>query len=322
MSKNLGTGVSRRAFHRRAVALAAGAAAGPIGMRATGAAEKPAPVGKYVDVHVHLTQAWGPRPPLTAAMLLRWMDEHQVAQAVVLPLISPEGWFFPISTDWVLEQTRPHRDRLIPFCDIDPRSNYLRPKEIAALLARYIGAGAKGFGEHKCGTQIDDPRNLTIFRACSELKLPVLLHIDSINNMDEPGLPGLERVLREAPGAVFIGHGPSWWASVSGNLTKSEFAGYPKGPVKPGGAMDRLMEKYDNIYGELSAGSGLNAISRDPDFGREFLVRRADRLLFGTDYLADGMKVPQFEFLDKLDLPAEVRAKIFRDNARRILRIA
>jgi hypothetical protein len=37
------------------------------------------------------------------------MDQHQVAQAVVLPLISPEGWYFPITTDWVLEQTS-HRE--------------------------------------------------------------------------------------------------------------------------------------------------------------------------------------------------------------------
>lgn len=79
------------------------------------------------------------------------------------------------------------------------------------------------------------------------------------------------------------------------------------------------MEKYPNIYGDLSAGSGLNAISRDPDFGREFLIRRADRLLFGTDYLAEGQQVGQFEFLDRLDLPADVQAKIFRDNVRRIL---
>jgi predicted TIM-barrel fold metal-dependent hydrolase len=79
------------------------------------------------------------------------------------------------------------------------------------------------------------------------------------------------------------------------------------------------MDQYGNLYGELSAGSGLNAIQRDPDFGREFLIRRADRLMFGTDYLADGQKVDQFAFLDKLDLPADVQAKIFRENARRVL---
>ena len=278
MPTNHGTRVSRRAFHRGVLSIAAAAAAsGPLQLQARAAEEKPAPPGKYVDVHVHLTQAWVARPQLTLAMLLRWMDERQVAQAVVLPLISPEGWYFPISTDWVLDETRDNRQRLIPFCDIDPRSNYLSAKDIPALLARYLEVGAKGVGEHKCGVTIDDPRNLAIFRACSELKLPVLLHMDSICNIDEPGLPGLERVLREATGAAFIGHAPAWWSSISGGVTKAELGGYPKGPVKPGGAIDRLMETYGNIYGDLSAGSGLGALSRDPDFGREFLIRRACR---------------------------------------------
>ena len=83
--------------------------------------------------------------------------------------------------------------------------------------------------------------------------------------------------------------------------------------------MDRLMEQYPNLYADLSAGSGAGAISRDEEFGREFFVRRADRVMFGTDYLSPGQKVPQFELFDKLKLPAEVEAKVFRANARRLL---
>jgi predicted TIM-barrel fold metal-dependent hydrolase len=79
------------------------------------------------------------------------------------------------------------------------------------------------------------------------------------------------------------------------------------------------MDRFPNLYGDLSAGSGLNAIQRDLKFGREFLIRRTDRLLFGTDYLAEGQKVEQFELFAALDLPADVQAKIFRDNARRLL---
>jgi hypothetical protein len=125
--------------------------------------------------------------------------------------------------------------------------------------------------------------------------------------------------LQAAPGANFIGHATTFWSSISGGATQGEFKGYPKGPVKPGGALDRLMDKYPNLYGDLSAGSGLNAIRRDAKFGREFLIRHADRMLFGTDYLSDGQEVEQFEFLEKLDLPGEVQSKIFRQNARRIL---
>jgi len=322
------SGVSRRGFHRCAVALATGVlAAGVPARRAAAAsadAERNPSSGKYIDMHVHLGQPWSPRGPLPAEEMLRWMDEHEIARAVVLPLISPEAWYYPISTDWVLGETQANRDRLIPFCDVDPRTNYLRGvKAIRDMLKRYVDAGAKGLGEHKCAGPIDSPGNLDVFRAAGELGLPILFHMDTIRNTDQPGLPGLERVLREVPGSNFIGHAPGFWASISGDVTtQGQMGGYPKTPVVPGGALDRLMEKYPNLYGEFSAGSGANSIRRDIEFGREFIIRRQDQLLFGTDYLAPGQNVPQFDLFDQLDLPEDVQARVFRDNARRILKLA
>jgi predicted TIM-barrel fold metal-dependent hydrolase len=118
-----------------------------------------------------------------------------------------------------------------------------------------------------------------------------------------------------------IGHGPGWWASIGGGATAADLAGYPRGDVAAGGAIDALMDKHPNLYGDLSAGSGAGAIKRDARFGREFLLRRQDRLMFGTDFLAPGQDVPQLELFGQIDLPAEAAAKIFRDNARRVLRL-
>jgi predicted TIM-barrel fold metal-dependent hydrolase len=164
---------------------------------------------------------------------------------------------------------------------------------------------------------------MKLYAACAELKLPVIFHLDEQRNMDAPGLPGLEHALKEFPETKFIGHGPGWWASVSGDVTPRELAGYPKSPVAPGGAIDRLMDKYPNIYGDLSANSGLGAITRDPKFGREFLIRRADRLFFATDILEPPVKKPigQLDLYRQIDLPADVQAKIFRENARQMLRL-
>lgn len=327
-SPSTNTGISRRGFHRRAAAVATGVLAAGVYRDHTAAASADAdpkrPSGKYIDMHVHLGQPWSPRGALPAEDMLKWMDEHDVARAVCLPLISPEAWYYPISTDWVLRETESHRDRLIPFCDVDPRTNYLRgTKAILDMLKRYVDAGAKGLGEHKCGGPIDSPGNLEVFRAAGKLELPVLFHMDTIRNTDQPGLPGLERVLREVPGSNFIGHAPGFWASISGDVTTpAQMGGYPKTPVAPGGALDRLMEKYPNLYGEFSAGSGANSIQRDLEFGREFIIRRQDRLMFGTDYLAPGQKVPQFDLFNQLDLPREVQAKLFRDNARRVLKLS
>ena len=288
------------------------------------AADSKFPKGRYFDMHTHLGQTWNSTQVLTAEVLLRWMDAHDIAQAVVLPLINPESSSYPLTPHFVLSETKPYRDRLIPFCSIDPRTSYRGGRKgLVDMLQLYIDAGAKGFGEHKPGIAFDDPRNMEIFGACGEAGLPVLFHLDNQRNTDVPGLPGLEKVLKSNPDTTFIGHGPGWWASISGDATQADLAGYPKGKTVAGGAIDRLMENYTNIYGEFSAGSGANSISRDLEFGREFLIRRQDRIMFGTDFLSPGQAVPQFElFEEKLILPDEVQAKIFRDNARRLLQLS
>src|SRR5262245_880852 len=321
--------VSRRDFCRLVMTASCAAAASVLrppvassGPQATAKSEQAYPPGRYVDVHTHLGQTWNTKEPMTVAHLLGWMDANDVAQAIVLPLVSPESSSYLLTSDFVLTETKPHRDRLIPFCCLDPRTSYSNGHDgLVGMLKRWVDQGAKGFGEHKAGIRFDDPRNMALYAACSELKLPVLFHIDEQRNMDAPGLPGLEKALKEYPQVVFIGHGPGWWASISGDAKQADLGGYPKGPVASGGAIDTLMDKYPNLYGDLSAGSGAGAITRDPKFGREFLIRRADRLMFGTDFLAPGQEVPQLTLYRQLDLPAEVQAKIFRDNARRVLKL-
>jgi predicted TIM-barrel fold metal-dependent hydrolase len=304
-------------------AIAVGAAARRSSPAATGEGPgKALPPGRFVDAHTHIGRTWNHTQELTASKLLEWMDARAVSQAFVLPLASPESSSFLLTTEFVLAETKPHRDRLIPFCAIDPRTSYSGgARGLLDMLKTYAGRGAKGFGEHKPGVRIDDPRSMLLYEACGELGLPVLFHLDGERNMDEPGLPGLERALGAFPRTTFIGHGPGWWASISGDARAADLAGYPKGPVAPGGAIDRLMDRHANIFGELSAGSGAGALERDPKFAREFLVRRADRLLFGTDYLAPGQEVRQFEVLARLGLPPEVEEKVYRGNARRLVGI-
>lgn len=317
--KKLRRHVSRRQFNSQVIGFAAALSAPAVPLSAKDTSTN-YPKGRYVDIHTHLGQTWNTTQPLSAEELLRWMDANDIAQSAVLPLVSPEASSYLSPTEFVLAQTAGHRDRLIPFCAVDPRTSYTGGlKGLVDMLKKYVDAGARGFGEHKPGVRIDDPRNLTIFEACAELRLPVLFHLDQLRNVDEPALPGLERVLQRCPQTTLIGHGPGWWASISGGVTAADLGGYPRGPIVPHGAIDRLMDKYPNLYGDLSAGSGAGAIQRDATFGREFLIRRADRLLFGTDFLSPGQEVPQLELFGQIDLPAEAQAKIFRENARRLL---
>jgi predicted TIM-barrel fold metal-dependent hydrolase len=314
----IGTGpIHRRSFLRGSLALAASAAVGR-----TTSASATAAGGPYIDVHTHLGRTWNGDEPLTAEGLVRWMDSHNVARAVVLPLVSPESSSYLNLTEQALAGAKQFPDRLIPFCCIDPRTSYRSGHAgLVAMLKEYVDQGARGLGEHKTGLPVDHPLSMKLYEACDDLNLPVLFHCDNLRNTDEAGLPGLDRVLSQFPNVNFFGHGPGFWASISGDLKSGELGKYPRGKVAPGGALDRLFDAHENLWGDLSAGSGANAISRDLDFGRRFLIRRADRLMFGTDYLKPGQNVPQFDLFSHLDLPADARAKIERENAARLLKI-
>lgn len=284
-------------------------------------ASQAAPKVRYVDVHTHIGTYTNNNKALSVPELLSWMDEHNIEKAFVLPLVSPESTTYLQTPEVALEATKAHRDRLIPFCALDPRAIIVGGQQgLNDIVKRYVDQGAKGFGEHKVGLDFDDPLMLRVYEAVQAAGIPILFHMDNIRGKDLPGLPRLEAALKTFPKLNFIGHGPGFWASIAGELKQEDLGGYPKGKVPPGGALDRLLENYPNLFCDLSAGSGSNAISRDLEFGREFLIRRQDRILFGTDYLQPGQAVPQFELFEKqLNLPEVVFRKIARENALRLV---
>ncbi len=278
---------------------------------------------KYIDIHTHIGTTWNGNKELTADGLLKWMDEHDIERSILLPLTSPESSSFLLLTEPALKAAKAHPDRLTAFCSIDPRTSVRGGiKGLKSVVQSYVDKGAKGFGEHKVGLNFDDPLMMRVYEVCEDIGIPLLFHMDSLRGKDKPGLPRLENALRSFPKLNFLGHGPGWWASISGDVkTQKDLHSYRKTPVTEGGAIDKLMTKYKNIYGDLSAGSGANSISRDMKFGRAFMIRRQDRLLFGTDYLQPGQGVPQFEVFEKLDLPQKVQDKIFKQNAVKMLKL-
>ncbi len=270
----------------------------------------------WIDVHTHLVPyraASGYSRGITAAELIAAMDEWGIERAAVLPLESPECDSEYALTAQTFELCEQHPDRLAPFVGVDPRSQRAVEK-----VRHYAARGARGFGEHKCGLAIDDARSMRLYEVCGELGLPVLFHMDPDLNWDEAGLPGLERVLKTFPQTTFIAHGPAWWSAVSADDDRK--GGYPKGPVKPGGAADRMLSERPNLYADISAGSGYNALTRDPDFTEGFLERHWRKLLLGTDYFLAGQAIPQIEWLRNHPMPEEWRKAIGGLNARKVLR--
>jgi len=75
------------------------------------------------------------------------------------------------------------------------------------------------------------------------------------------------------------------------------------------------------LYGDLSS-SGAHALLRDQEFGGKFLRRRADRLLFGTDFYDLTQKdFPQFDLFRTFDVGEEIRQKVAQENAEALLKL-
>lgn len=272
-----------------------------------------------IDTHTHLGRLRHDDPGLTAEALIRRMDAALIDRAVVLAVENPEELDYYVPTASVLQWCAAHSDRLIPFCACDPRHRYPGRFDPYPVLAEHVAAGCRGFGENLCGLPIDDPMQRRVYDACARLGLPVLLHIDHHINRDEPGLPGLERLLRDYPSITFIGHAQYFWREISAEVDPG--TAYPKGQVVPGGRLEELFDLYPNLMADLSAGSGHNALARDPEFALGFLQRWHHRLLFATDTLAEKQDVPIITFFRELPLPPEVREDIAWRNATRLLRL-
>lgn len=243
-----------------------------------------------IDVHGHIGRIVRDRKEmLDAAELVKKMDEWGIDRCCVHGLSeTPEAEYLESDTEDVIRECSHFPTRLIPFCLIDPRFGLNDPKmDFAYLLEEYVARGCKGMGEMLPKLAMDDPRVINLFRQAGKFNLPITIDLNDRENYyalrDDPGLPKLERTLRLCPDTVIVGHGPTFWAEVSGGATNPDRLGYPKGPVKSGGAVPRLMAKCPNLWADISAGSGYNALSRDPGFGTEFLDRFQDKLMFGTD---------------------------------------
>ena len=185
----------------------------------------------------------------------------------------------------------------------------------------YRDKGCKVCGEVCANLHFLDPRMQNLFKGCEEAGLPLTFHIASNKDwlygiIDEKGLPELEICLQRFPKLNFLGHSQSFWCEIGTYSTWDERTSYPKGPVKEG-RIPQLMRKYPNLYGDLSAGSGNIALSRDLDYAGRFLTEFQDRILFGVDICApDGYVSPLDKTMKELLRTGRITASVYRKVAR------
>ena len=147
-------------------------------------------------------------------------------------------------------------------------------------IERYLKRGGVIIAEQKFGVECDAPAMQKIYELAQAHRVPVLMHWQF--QMYNYGFERFYKMLEKYPRVTFLGHAQTWWANVDKN-NADQTVMYPKGPVTSGGLTDRYLSDYPNMYGDLSAGSGLNALTRDEDFTRDFLTRHQDKLVYGSD---------------------------------------
>jgi predicted TIM-barrel fold metal-dependent hydrolase len=200
----------------------------------------------------------------------------------------------------------------------------------------------------------DDPRLHDVWAAAGELGLPVLIHtadpvafwdpLDGTNERIEelrrhpewsfadPRFPRWERLL-DALEAVVAAHPRTTFVGAHVCSCAEDLA-----------RVDRMLSEHPNLHLDPSARIG--ELGRQPRAARRLICRHPDRVLFGTDvfpptraayelhwrffetddeHFAYGSKDdpwPQGRWrVSALDLPEDVLAPIYRDNARRCLKL-
>jgi len=300
----------------------------------------------YIDIHAHAFLKHprgipGLPPFCTPEELLRTYDKLNIEKGFILPIVSPEI-YLPQSNEDVLDICAKYPDRLIPFCNVDPRALTNSPDApLDAVLQYYKDRGCRGVGEIMPNLAVMDPKVQNLFRHAEKVGLPVTTDgSDQLTNdfglYDDPGLPQLEHTLQRFPKLTFFGHGPVFWAEIARletpasrgfiyDLNGHQVGRLPTTPVTEEGVVPKLLRAYPNLHGDLSDFTAYNAIARDPEYGPKFLTEFQDRLCFGTDMCFEDMPTPLpallEDWLEKGKISQEVFDKIAWKNAVRIFHL-
>ena len=226
---------------------------------------EPAWGGPVVDTHLHLRR--------DADACFTHMQGCGVTHAV---LLTPAN-----SEDRAKAEMEKRPGRFARSVSADPAA-----PDTVRVFRDALSGGAVSIGELKYHLALDSPPMRRVYDISAELQVPVMMHIQNFPHFPgelpyNTGYPQFDRILRAYPKTIFVGHADLFWAHISADVPTDR--GYPNGPVKPGGLTDRWLADFPNLYADMSANSGNNALSRDPDFSRGFIVRHRSKLIFGSD---------------------------------------
>jgi predicted TIM-barrel fold metal-dependent hydrolase len=297
-----------------------------IGMGADGGQQPPAGAEPIIDIHQHVGYSGRPDAVLLA---------HQRALGVSTTVLLPAGRSVDRPSTHMgvangLQASALGNEACHAFSARYPGEFVAGANEVPDLddaipeIQRYLKRGGVVIGEQKFGVECDAPAMQRLYELAREYDVPVLMHWQ--HGMYNFGFERFGRMLEKYPSVRFVGHAQTWWANIDAKHTDQSVL-YPRKPVTPGGLTDRYLGDYPNMFGDLSAGSGQNALTRDEAFTRDFLARHQDKLIFGSDcndHDAGGPKclgAGTLAVIRRLAASRTIERKLLYENARRVFRL-
>ncbi len=228
------------------------------------------------------------------------MEANHIQKAVMLPISSAKDDRSPAA----LQAAARYPDRLVAFCSVHPNDPKRKGK-----IQKYKDMGAKGFKlkipdmelKHDTGPLVE------LMHECHEARLPVLFHVGSNVQEDDPNVSKtMRRLLRCTRTEIYgdlLTQLPSDFTFVFGHSGIGEYK-----------LVAEYLKKYPAAYAEISAQSADSIKYLIDEVG-------SDRLLFGTDWPA----LPQALTLSRVLIATEddqtARDNILYKNAERLLHI-
>lgn len=314
------TSLSRRGFLGSTGLLLAG---GALGLHPTGSGTDEEPI---IDIHQH-TDYMG----RTNEQLIAHQKKLGATLTILLPAGTPAfGFSTHLGTTNGLQAQCSGNEACYALAKKLPNSFRFGANEVPDLpdaveeIEKYLKLGAPIIGESKFGLECDDPSMQAIYHLAGQYRVPVLMHWQyTMFNFD---FHRFHTMLEKYSDVNFIGHAQTWWANIDKNQTDQSIL-YPKTKVTAGGITDDLLTRYPNMYGDMSAGSGLNALLRDEDHARGFMERHQDKLLYGSDCLdADGhgpncQGAQTIAAIRRLAPTKAIERKLLYGNAKKLFRL-
>lgn len=282
--------------------------------------------GPIIDIHQHMNYALRPDETLLV---------HQKRMGITTTIILPSGTYMDRPSTHNGKSnglaakcavTEAARD----FAKAHPKEYLWAANEVTDLdsapaeIEKWLKQGACMIAEQKFKVECDSPQSQKLYELAAAYNVPILLHFQfQTYNL---GYERFHTMLAKYPKTNFIGHAQTFWGNIDKAHEQKNL--YPKGKITPGGLTDRYLADYPNMFADMSAGSGLNALTRDEEHTTAFFGRHQDKILYGSDCNDHFGRGPgcqgakTIEAIRKLAPSRAVERKILFENSHKLFRLA